>query len=331
MTILQNAHKDRKKVNMPSTREEVVGKYLSLSERRHLKVDVSKLINLDPSVCADLRDSKCYKQSSYSSISEVDIGETICIGNRGIGWVKSGTTSLGFLSAVDLSNFKLKNPCRRRAKHIQNEIEQISFAFSEEIDFIESFTSALAWLEPCEDVSIGSAAFYEVPHCTFFSDMAMFSIPPKVILPEKYSGYAILENLYHEALHHQMHTISVDTNGYFKSDEQALPIINLDWRDRSFSLIEAFHALHVYRCITPMRIKYCKIVLMLLRSNGVGVDSMLIAIEEGIKMWRDLSMILLGYVSQFKSPYSDLIYEWEDECRRQYSSKDIREMMHGSC
>lgn len=314
--------------DLPSSREDLVRLYSSLNDVANDKFDISELLQLDPKICAALRDRECFNKSPFPSILDVNIEKLLCIGSGSIRWVHPSSSAQAFLSAVGLSNFQLKQPCDRRVKYIEGQISRLSYEFHEEIEFIVNFTTALLWVEPHENQSIGSAAFYEVPHCSFFSDMAIFSIPPEVIVPKQHSGYGILENLYHEALHHQMHVVSAQTNGYLIDGAVSITEIILPWRNRKFNLLEAFHALHVYSLITPLRMKYLKKISSNSQTLTEEHEFIFLSIKDGLKMWRDLSVTLSSHSSQFKSPYSDLINTWKTKYEYFAFSSNIQEIIN---
>ncbi len=224
------------------------------------------------------------------------------------------------LESVGLNEFRLKKPCEKRIAFIEAELRTLENSFQAELAFIANFTHRIFWLESNEEKALGSAGFYEVPHGTFFSDLAMFSIPPEIIVPKEHARYAILENLYHEALHHQMHGIEKNLNqGYLQNDCITIPTITLSWRDRTFTLLEALHALHVYAYVTPLRRHYS---VMINHTN----DTIKKSIQDGLRMWQDLTSVLNAHLPKFKDPWSSYIIEWELQLKK----FTHEEYIHGS-
>lgn len=283
---------------LPANKDDIITLYNTKNN------NTSVITQLEPVICAQIRDKA---QQQFSEFLEKPTNKKITIANQSIEWIDPVYTD-GLLNAVGLENDALIKPCQKRIKFIEIALQYLTSLFKNELDFIVAFTSSICWLQPNEGHWLGSAGFYEAPHCTFFSDLAMFSLPPEIIVPKKYAGYAILENLYHEALHHQMHAFSSLTQSdYLQIDSSNMPLIQLDWRDRSFTLLEALHALHVYAMVTPMRLTYYQTLFQQMVND---LDWILKAYQEGLRMWKDLSAILLTYLNDFKSPWTELIIHW---------------------
>jgi hypothetical protein len=293
---------------LPLTRDDLIKLYGLRKE-----VISKNFANLDSAVCAEIRDPRSFAKAPFSSLEEVEKKKYIYLGKQLIKWIKPKNPE-AWLFASGLAGFSLREPCDKRIKFIEDRINLLIDIFSEEIKFITDFTSSFCWIQSNDDYHVGSAAFYEIPHCTFFSDLAMFSIPPEIVVPREYSEYAILENLYHEALHHQMHAFSVlAVDGYLLDASSIIPEISLSWRNRKFSLLEAVHALHIYSIVTPLRLQFLKKItnnrVIDLKENK-NFEWIFKACNDGLRMWGDLSKVLLTYTSYFQSPWSFFISSW---------------------
>lgn len=252
-------------------------------------VSIDSIQTLEPSKIGLLRNSKL-DQPLHGADNQF-----IRIGKYPIAWSfpKKPTT---LLEVIGLNHTTLKPPCEKRINFLETELAKLIPLFENEINFIAEFTSSICWIE---SYAIGSAGFYEVPHCTFFSDSAMFSIPPEIVVDQTHAAYAIFENLYHEALHHQMHAFSTLTYGYFIDELKEKPFISLSWRDRTFTLLEAIHALHIYSTVTPLRLKYYN-------QNDLPENFYV----DSLRMWKDLTTQLCPYFNLFKKPWPDLFLQW---------------------
>jgi hypothetical protein len=292
---------------LPKNRDDLVNLYFSKSP----DANKNSFHDLEPSVCAKSRDIDTFNKKSFLSTSEIEEARNIKLGDHVINWVFPASGE-EYFEAVELKDFSFKKPCEKRIKFIEDQVTGLMELYPREIKFITDFTSTILWLQPGGESFLGSAAFYEIPHCTFFSDLAMFSIPPEIVVPKQYAGYAILENLYHEALHHQMHTFSVlATDGYLHDEMKQSLEIHFPWRNRTFTLLEAIHALHVYSLVTPMRLKFLS--KMLSKSDIEKPEWAKQAFDDGLKMWGGLSNKLTTYSSEFKDPWFSIIKLWNSQ------------------
>lgn len=242
----------------------------------------------------------------------VQIGDyqKIFIGNKHLAWL-SEEIPKPILSSIGLEGFSLKIPCSRRINFINNEIKKLNYLFSRELEFITEYTSSVYWIETNEN-NVGSAGFYEIPNCTFFSDTAMFSLPPEILVPHKHAAYAIFENFYHEALHHQMHGIF---NGlkinYLKDKINSSKEYSISWRARTFTLTEAFHALHVYSTVTPFRARYLENMRAQDKSHD-EINWLNKAYEDSLRMWYDLIHLLQPHIEMFEAFWAKFIDLWRE-------------------
>lgn len=291
-------------MEIPINRDALIKLYMKAKPK-----DASLIAMLDPEYCAKTRDPDGYSLFPFSLPINRSTAELIKIAGCELSWLLPRNSDL-MMRAIGLEGFLIKPACDKRIKYMLDVLTGIAPLYPNEISLIAHFTSCIIWLESSDHQFIGSAAFHEVPHCTFFSDAAMFSLPPEILVPKEFSSYAILENLYHEALHHQMHSYaSLATEGYLCEGQSSTSFISMDWRDRTFTLIEALHALHVYSLVTPMRYKY----KTFLEDKGINVqpdDWINVAINEGMKMCSDLYDAIEKQKNYLKEPWSSLPTEW---------------------
>ncbi len=114
-------------------------------------------------------------------------------------------------------------------------------------EFIQNWCSAIVWLRRKADASvteITSASIPSLPLCTFISRKAIRHIPPKIILKE-IGLYGLQENLYHEALHHQL-TCFLLFEDILHTPPAESPHVSIPWRNAKWPLDRVFHAAWVY-------------------------------------------------------------------------------------
>jgi hypothetical protein len=211
---------------------------------------------------------------------------------------------------LGIPEFPIIYPSKSKSKFLSSSIRDFSELFSKEIQFIRDFTKSLIWIGPRGDQYLGSAAFAEFPHCTFFSDAALFSVPPAVVVPRSMAAFAVIENLLHEALHHQMHAIHEFSGNPYIRDGALDERIVLNWRERDFTLTEALHALHVYSVIKPLR----KMWLDLSRHHPLVAEYdaglLLEAVEQAERMHIELGTSLTRVQEAFEPFWWEKINRW---------------------
>ena len=278
-----------------------------MQERAHkVEHDKSLVQILDPETCALIRDPVCFSKNKFSFLKKESVLNYINLKERKLAW-SIPCSNINIESIIGFPNLVFEPPSDKRINFINTSFETLYKAFPEICGFIFDFTSTICWLSFKSEGMLGNAAYYEIPHCTFFSDFGFFSIPPKTVIPRVSGCYAVLENLYHEALHHQMHSFSaLCTDGYLLEPSVTKLRFCLDWRDRDFTLLESLHALHVYSTITPMRVKYFNLI-----SNEIEQSSWLRdAISDGVRMWDELAAIVMMHQHYFKKQWQVLINLW---------------------
>lgn len=304
-------------IRPPSNRAELVNLYLQSGYNTSLE----SINRLEPAICARITNGSLFQSAPYNDLISCignDVSQ-ITIKGKPVYWVKP-ESSVQLADAVNIRNISLSAPCAKRIAHIERSFENLSSLFPHQIEFITDFVSCIFWVDikMNPEILVGSAAFSEVPHAVFFSDYGMYSLPPEIVVPHEHSSFAIFENLYHEALHHQMHVFSnLVTGGYLDLHSKLPEVIKLSWRDRDFTLLESLHALHIYSYVTPLRFAYLN-HLNQSKNSSFCVKWLRQACFDGLRMWNDLSCELLKHIAHFKYPWKNLITEYV-ECYAAFS------------
>lgn len=210
------------------------------------------------------------------------------------------------LSVTNASNIRMLSACAKRIEYVEQKLSEIKDIFPDQLAFIFEMTKSLIWIDTLDNKMFGNASFFELPHCTLFSDSALFSIPPSSILP-KNTAYAVFENLYHEALHHQLHAFACLNQEQYLTDN-IQPIMHLAWRDKTFNITQAIHGLHFYASVIPCRIKQANIYFANRDSQSFAI--MLDAINDAYKTWVDLSQFIRDNFSCITKQWQELIINW---------------------
>lgn len=170
------------------------------------------------------------------------------------------------LQLVGLSEFEVAPCIERRRRYLQQALDNLANWNRYAYECIQNFTSSLIWLRlKTLDAAVplfSSTSFYEFPHCTFLTDLALYHIPPDIVFSVP-MVYALRENLYHEALHQQLCTL-ISKYGVFTDPTvaHALPGILIPWRNTYWKLEHALQAAFVYSKVARTRIAaYKQLVL----------------------------------------------------------------------
>ena len=140
-------------------------------------------------------------------------------------------------------------------KWITYALDELKVNDIERFNFINDWCSLIVWLKKDinhpETTELTSTAIPALPFATFITKKIIRHIPPKTILPE-INYYGIQENLFHEALHHQL-SATIISNKVFTNPEFINEMILIPWRNCSWPLDRCFHALFVYNGVIKMR------------------------------------------------------------------------------
>jgi len=121
------------------------------------------------------------------------------------------------------------------------------------IDIVSDFTGMLLWVASDRPDGLTSSSFPQLPHLSLITDHVM-----RILLPNTLTGsdsiWALAEDLVHEALHQQLSATIIE-HDVFTDDYDAVsgPRIKIYWRDETWTLDRAVHALHVYSGVVRLR------------------------------------------------------------------------------
>ncbi|WP_420093897.1 aKG-HExxH-type peptide beta-hydroxylase [Comamonas testosteroni] len=122
--------------------------------------------------------------------------------------------------------------------------------------YIRDWITAVHWVEQDPEKPgplLTSSTFPALPHCAFLSTKAKRHIPPNIVL-EADSGYALFENLYHEALHQQLSTTILFTDSIASAfSSSTCTKISVPWRGSSWEPDRVLHATFVYSGLLRLR------------------------------------------------------------------------------
>lgn len=294
------------------SKEALVSSYTGLCKDSDDRADVACLWT---PTCARLRDLAAYQQAPFTYT--MNQTQQLNIGNATFSWVdevvaKNLVTKLGMLD-LGIEPISL---CRKRVHFIEEGIERFGNVLSNELNFIANFTSGIIWLKPSrDDANFGNSSFYKAPHLTFVSDGTFFFIPPFKQVPREFGVLGLVENLYHESLHHQVHAHCAFTQTHYCVDRidaftelLALP----DRPDRTFTLFQAINAYHVYRQITPFRLRLLDSLIQQGYSKK-SLDWLKDAAQTSFVMWHAFARALFLVRDKFVDPWPSLIETWQDE------------------
>lgn len=158
----------------------------------------------------------------------------------------------GTLTRVGLAGFEVAPVLGRRRALLQEALELARRAPAEVSAVLAASLGMVCWLRPAHGSTnqLSSTSFYEFPHCAFVTDLVTRHVSPNVLFP-KPSAYALLDNLYHEALHQQL---IATMRGVTLLDAAAGNFtVEVEWRQERWQVEHALHALLVYRRLTEFR------------------------------------------------------------------------------
>lgn len=200
--------------------------------------------------------------------------------------------------------------CDNRLAFLNDGVKRFSSLYESEMSFIANFISTLVWLVPKNaNANNGSASFYELPHVTFIFDATLFFVPPFHKLLREFGFLGFVENLYHEALHHQVHTFNAFHGNQYCQGTLGESLIDFPQRqDRTFSYTQAFNVCYVYGEIVRYRRKVAQYL-----SEEYRVEELTWineALDSAIMMRFNLATRLYPVRDAFLPPWKSLIEEW---------------------
>jgi hypothetical protein len=282
-------------------REDMLADYSSCCQHAAQQAEISELW---PPTCASLRDPVLFSHMPFT-LQKQDV-QKVSLGNHHFYWLnaKAGHT-LSLL--MDIEGVNAISACDRRLDFIHQGIKSLAPVCQQELAFIADFISAWVWLSPAQKTAnYGSASFYEIPHVAFISDAALFFIPPCHSLSRELGVIGLIENLYHEALHHQVHSYCAFKQPYYCKDNLDHNKLWFPYRtDRSFSYAQAFNACYVYGEIIRFRGKMAEYLAHI--DNTAPLSE---AISSARMMWLTLAGALFAVKEAFLPPWQGLIETW---------------------
>lgn len=171
---------------------------------------------------------------------------------------------------------------------IQDSLGLMADLFPLQTKIIFEFTSVIVWLK-ANECGFSGAAFHELPHCTFLSDAFFIAVTPSAIFEPIHRPYIIFENLYHEALHHQLSaSVMLKAEGYYEPANRNNLIYYIKSRDKSWSIPNILQAAYVYLNILPTRITY----LQEIKKQGLPCEAVSKSIDLAIKYCTEMISVL---------------------------------------
>lgn len=286
---------------------DMLNDYYACCEESTFHIDIKEKW---PPVCAQVRDH-AMRDTCCFTLSRQHVS-TISLGNWPFNWVnaEAGEAMALLMGISDIGSIPV---CDNRLAFLNGGMNKFSSLYENEMVFIADFISTLVWLIPKnENSNNGSASFYELPHVTFISDATLFFVPPYHRLPREYGFIGFVENLYHEALHHQVHTFNAFHGGQYCLGTIGESIIDFPQRqDRTFSYTQAFNACYVYGEIVKYRRKVAQYLSDEYRPEGTTWINE--ALDSAIMMRANLAARLYSVKDAFLPPWKSLIEEWKSE------------------
>jgi hypothetical protein len=121
------------------------------------------------------------------------------------------------------------------------------------IDIVSDFTGMLLWVASDRPDGLTSSSFPQLPHLSLITDHVLRILLPNT-LTESDSTWALAEDLVHEALHQQLSATMLEHDVFTDNYDAATgPRIKIYWRDETWTLDRAVHALHVYSGVVRLR------------------------------------------------------------------------------
>jgi hypothetical protein len=282
-------------------------------------IDRTQVEKLWPTTCARLRDARQFKETGFI-LDDSDV-RPLSVGGLQLNWVNEDAGA-NLIRAAGLGDAGVaaRSYCSKRAAFMTNSVADMVELCSSELSFTSQFLSTIVWLRPERaDAQFGNGSFYLAPHVAFVSDGTLFFIAPFCQIPREFGGYGLIENLYHEALHQQAHAHCALTQTHYCVDgiNAFTELLEFPQRaDRTFTLFRAINSYHVYRMLTPMRIR----VLARLQERGCAAGTpdltwLQTAASASFHMWTEFSDALTAVVDKFVAPWDGLIRQWARDAR----------------
>lgn len=297
---------------------DMLNDYYSCCEESALHKDIREKW---PPICAQVRDQAMHDRFFFAlprkHVSKIDIG------NWSFNWTNAdeGEAMALLMGISDVGSIPV---CDNRLAFLNDGVKRFSSLYESEMTFIADFISTLVWLIPKNaNANNGSASFYELPHVTFISDATLFFVPPFHQLPREFGFLGFVENLYHEALHHQVHTFNAFHGNQYCQGALGESLIDFPQRqDRIFSYTQAFNACYVYGEIVRYRRKVAQHLSTEYQTKELTWINE--ALDSATMMRFNLAERLYHVRDAFLPPWKSLIEEWqfENETGKYFNSEE---------
>ncbi len=304
---------------LPYGRKEMLKDYTSCCRQ---SAHYQDLLEQWPPICAKVRDPATHNNYRFT-LTRQQVTR-IRIANSVFNWANAEAGEAMAL-LMRISDVDCISACDNRLAFLKQGQKRFSLLCEREMEFITDFISTWVWLTPKNGfANNGNASFYQIPHVTFISDATLFFIPPFHQIPRQFGFLGFVENLYHEALHHQIHTFLAFHGQKYCYGNLAESLIQFPQRqDRTFSYSQAFNACYVYGEI----VKYRQKVANVLKEGYRPVDSAWIteALSSAIMMRSNLIERLYCIKEAFLPPWKLLIEAWK------FENKPVVDLTKGNC
>ena len=167
---------------------------------------------------------------------------------------------VALLENLPLSGHQHRALTNQTIDRIEQAIDALASEQEWRSELFFSWTSLIVFLQKnpsFEEISLlTSSTLPEFPYCTFITQKAFHHIPPNNIF-ERFSPYALKENLFHEALHHKL-SARILHNDILTQDYDARTTakIPVPWRGGAWEPDRVLHAVYVYSNLLPLRMEH---------------------------------------------------------------------------
>jgi hypothetical protein len=136
-------------------------------------------------------------------------------------------------------------------------LEEMQRYYQVDYEYISQWSPYICWLKKkpySKSTEITSVSVPIFPFCSFVSSKAIRHIPPKNIL-KKVGFYCLNENIFHEALHHQLSCTLIFTD-IIACERENWPLVHIPWRNTEWPLDRVLHAAWVYQNLINFRTRH---------------------------------------------------------------------------
>ena len=166
------------------------------------------------------------------------------------------------LVELGMSGYRIATPNKVRQRKFEEALELFrshalqSPFLRDHLQILEQEAQEIVWLKECGVHEVfASAAYPELPGKIFVTDAIFVGLPPDVQLSGLHP-YAVIENLVHESLHHDLHRQLLNRSEADGEDliSKLQDQVRIPWRNTTWSVEKALHALKVYQVVLHLRV-----------------------------------------------------------------------------